>query len=419
MWVRGAVLRLASVPMQILLGVTGSIAAYKSVELVRLLRKEGCDVHANMTRAGTRFVTPLTFEAVTGHPVAVDVFPSGAQPDIRHIAQAETADLVLIAPASADFLARAAHGLADDALTAALLSTRAPVLVAPAMESGMWANPVTQDNVKRLRARGFRFVGPVDGALASGRCGLGRMAEPAEICQAAMAAHRPLDLQGISLLVTAGPTWESIDPVRVLSNRSTGAMGIEIADAAIARGASVHLVQGPGSRTARPHPSLLSVRVESAQDMLSAVLGCKQPPDVLIAAAAVSDYRPKETHREKLKRGTPAAASLSLVENSDILACASKQFREQGTTLVGFALESEALEHRARTKLVEKGCDLVVGNLVGEGTAFGAKDTEVLAVSRSGVTGFGPASKARVAHFVLDQVARVREQQGGHESEHA
>jgi phosphopantothenoylcysteine decarboxylase/phosphopantothenate--cysteine ligase len=286
------------------------------------------------------------------------------------------------------------------------------------METGMWENAATRDNVATLGARGFSFVGPEAGGLASGRSGVGRMAEPEAIVERAEALLRPRDLLGVCVVITAGPTWEAIDPVRVLSNRSTGSMGIEIARAAAERGAHVSLILGPTQLSPPEGPSIETVRVESAEEMLAAGTKVLGGAAVLIASAAVSDFRPEKSRAKKLKRSEPGARALALEENPDVLASLSQAMRSRpnghGSVIVGFAAETENLEQNARDKLIKKGCDLVIANLVGKHAGFGADSTEVLAVprpERGAPIPFGPASKRDVAQFVLDQVLCLRKQQ--------
>jgi phosphopantothenoylcysteine decarboxylase/phosphopantothenate--cysteine ligase len=396
---------------RILLGVTGSIAAYKAAEVARLMLQRGAKVQVAMTDAACRFVQPLTFEALTRRPVLRDLFASGVE--IEHVERAHDADAIVVAPATANAIARYAAGLADDLLSSVVLATRAPVLLAPAMETGMWQNPVTQENLQKLLRRGMRTVGPAEGELASGRSGEGRLAEPATIVEAAGGLFAPADLSGARVLVTAGPTVEKLDPVRVLTNRSTGSMGIAIAEHAARRSARVTLLLGPSPLSPSPVAgpgSLNTIRVESANDMLVAGLSQIEAEDVLIAAAAVSDFRPAQARASKLKRTDPAAHQMELVENPDVLATLARSRRgagERRLIVMGFAAETEPLflEENARDKLTRKGCDLVVGNLVSEESGFGPVATEVIVVRRgSPVARFGPASKARVADFILDQL---------------
>ncbi len=408
---RGLVYRAGMGP-RVLLGVSGSIAAYKAVEIARLLQKGGAEVEACLTRGALAFVTPLTFEAITRAPVRTEVLGTEGG-EIAHVEQAHAADLILVAPASANLLARLAAGFADDALTATILATRAPLLLAPAMETGMWDNPATTDNVARLVARGAQILGPGEGALASGRSGRGRMLEPEEIVERAFLALGPRDFAGRAVLVTAGPTWEPLDPVRILSNRSTGAMGIEIAVAAARRGAQVTLVLGPTHLVPPAHPGLKVVRVETALQMLAAGEAALTPESVVIGTAAVSDFRPAASRPQKLKRSDPAAANLALAENPDVLATLGSKLGAGGV-LVGFAAETEDVEAHALAKLKKKGCQLIIANQVGPAQGFGAGETKVVALDAAGGRApFGPASKTKVAQFVLDQVARVGKQRSG------
>jgi phosphopantothenoylcysteine decarboxylase/phosphopantothenate--cysteine ligase len=389
---------------RILLGVSGSIAAYKAVELARLMSKRGAIVQVALTRGAQEFVRPLTFQSVTERPVLFDLFKLSDQ--IEHVERAHEVDLVVIAPASANTIAKLACGLADDPLTATVLATKAPILIAPAMETGMWENAATRENVQKLVSRGVDLIGPAEGELASGRSGAGRMVEPEEICEAAFARLTPKDLVGVDLLITAGPTWEAIDPVRVLTNRSTGEMGIAIARAAKARGGRVTLVLGP---THLPVPSVELVRVETATEMLKASVDRIADQDVVIGAAAVSDYRPQQEKSEKLKRSDPSATSISLVENADVLTTLAK-LAKKTAVVIGFAAETNDLVANARDKLKRKGCHLVIANRVGRERGFGGGLTEVVAVDEREERAFGPAPKDQVAQFVLDQVVRLREQ---------
>ncbi|MCC7385611.1 MAG: bifunctional phosphopantothenoylcysteine decarboxylase/phosphopantothenate--cysteine ligase CoaBC [Deltaproteobacteria bacterium] len=393
---------------RILLGVSGSIAAYKAAELVRDLQRAGALLQVAMTASAQRFITALTFEAITHRPVIADLWSMPSH-EISHVERAHEVDAMVIAPASANVIARLAAGMADDPVTAIALSTRAPLLVAPAMESGMWLNPATQENVARLVSRGVRIVAPDAGALASGREGVGRLAELSAI----LLGVEQLFVSGGAfhgrrVLITAGPTLEKLDPVRVLSNRSTGAMGIALAGTAARRGAEVTLILGPTHLV--PPPGVTTIRVESAAEMLEAAGAVIDQTDVLIGAAAVSDYRPAHAVTAKLKRSDPRAKVIELVENPDLLATLSARLRQRDprAVVVGFAAETEAVEENARLKLQKKGCDLVIGNRVGPDAGFGPGYTEVIAV-RPGEppVAFGPAPKARIAEFVLDRVALI------------
>jgi phosphopantothenoylcysteine decarboxylase/phosphopantothenate--cysteine ligase len=399
---------------RVLLAVSGSIAAYKSADLVRRLQKQGLEVRVAMTASAKRFITPLTFEALTHASVLDDLWD--ASEEIQHVERAYDADLVIIAPATANLIARMAHGLADDIVTSTLLSSRAPLLVAPAMESNMWTHPATRENVKRLESRGARFVGPDAGDLASGRSGFGRLAELETIVQTALEMlGQTRDLEGLRILMTAGPTVEAIDPVRILTNRSTGTMGIAIAEAAARRGATVDLVLGPTHLSV--DSSVRTTRVESAAEMLAACDARLEGVDVLIGTAAVSDFRPADPRTAKLKRASADAHRLELRENPDVLATLAQKLRASAggrshpPVVVAFAAETEDVEVHAREKLDKKHADFVVANLVGRDRGFGPGETEVMVVGREGGSeAFGPTSKAKVAEFVLDQVMKQKGQ---------
>jgi phosphopantothenoylcysteine decarboxylase/phosphopantothenate--cysteine ligase len=393
---------------RILLGVTGSIAAYKAVEIARALGRRGARVQVAMTRGAARFVTPLTFEAITGAPVLDDPWARGGG-EIEHVERAHAIELLLVAPASAHTLARLALGLADDVVTAVALSTEAPIVVAPAMENGMWLHPATQAHLHTLRSRGVTVVGPESGALASGRTGEGRLADPERVAEAAFVrATGGGDLEGVDAVVTAGPTWEPIDPVRVLANRSTGAMGIALAEAGARRGARVRLVLGPTPLRPAAHPRLEVVAVETAREMLAAAEVGLEQRNVIVGAAAVGDFRPSTARPHKLKKDAPGATQLDLVENPDVLATLAQRAAE-GATVVGFAAETEDVVENARAKLVRKGCHLVVGNQVGKDRGFGPGETAVLVVAPAGApAAYGPASKAAVASFLWDRVLHAR-----------
>lgn len=390
---------------RIVLGVTGGIAAYKTAELVRLLVKQGAVVQVVMTEAARQFITPLTLEALSGRPVACDMFQLGEGSSIDHVRIADEADLLLIAPATAHVIARLAHGLADDLLTTLALVTRAPLLLAPAMNVNMWRHQQTQANLDKLIEHGAALVGPAAGSLACGWVGAGRMSEPNDILEACSHLLAPRDLEGQTLLVTAGPTHEPIDPVRYLGNRSSGKMGFAIARRAAARGARVTLVAGP---VALPTPAGVErIDVVSAEEMLRAVLEHEAGAHCIVKAAAVADFRPVQRANEKIKRGSSARLTLELEANPDILATLVERRRARGgekPLLVGFAAETQALEENARAKLEAKGCDLLVANDVSRPeSGFDSDDNQVVLLTPGQVPGRLPLlSKDAVADRVLD-----------------
>jgi len=352
---------------KILLGVTGSIAAYRACDIARELMREGHSVQAVLTRAATRLISPDTFAALTGKPAVVDVFDEPVSGQIAHIQLAQEADLVLIAPATAHTIARLALGLADDMLTTLALATRAPILIAPAMNPAMWSHPATQAHVETLRARGVAFIEPAYGIMACGDEGWGKLADTPTIVQAvALHLRRASDLQGVHVLITAGPTHEPIDPVRFVGNRSSGKMGYALAEAALAHGATVTLITGPTALT--PPAGATVIRVQTAQQMYEAVQAHFDACEVFIAAAAVADYRPERALPRKRKR-TGEAWTLRLVPNPDILA--SVAARKGNRFVVGFAAETDKALQHAQAKLSGKNLDLVaVNNVLEPGSGF-------------------------------------------------
>jgi len=392
--------------MRVVLGVTGCIGAYKACEVLRELQRRDRDVHVVMTRAATRFVTPMTFEALSRHPVFHDQFALGENGDIRHISLADEADLLLVAPATANIVGKFARGIADDALSTLYLATTAPVVVAPAMNVHMFEHPAVRENLATLRARGVRIVEPGEGYLACGWLGKGRLADVGEIVAAAEAVlARRSDLAGETVLVTAGPTVEDIDPVRFVSNRSSGRMGYRVAEAARDRGARVVLVSGP---TALPAPAGVEVvRVRSAVDMAAAVDGHFSDATVVVAAAAVADYRPASVASQKLRKGDEPL-TLDLVRTPDVLA--ARGARKGGRILVGFAAETGELEARARAKLESKNLDLIVGNDVSRaGAGFDGETNAALLLRRDGGSVDVPVvSKRELAERILDEVRAMR-----------
>jgi phosphopantothenoylcysteine decarboxylase/phosphopantothenate--cysteine ligase len=390
----------------VVLGVTGGIGAYKACEVLRELQRRGVDVHVAMTAAAARFVTPTTFEALSRHPVFHDQWEPGVSGDIRHVSLADEADLLLVAPATANILGKFAHGIADDALSTLYLATRAPVVVAPAMNVNMFEHPAVRASLATLRSRGVAVVEPGSGYLACGWLGKGRLAEVGEIVEAAMAAlGRRRDLDGETILVTAGPTVEDVDPVRFLSNRSSGKMGYRIAEAARDRGARVLLVSGPTSLPAPAGVELLGVR--SAEEMQRAVAARVGPATVVIAAAAVSDYRPDSRSPSKVKKAD-GPLRLELVRTPDILKGLGDA--KGSRVLVGFAAETEDLLANAAQKLEAKNLDLVVANdVTAPGAGFGAETNAVVILRRDGTRVEVPlASKREVAERILDEVGALR-----------
>jgi phosphopantothenoylcysteine decarboxylase / phosphopantothenate---cysteine ligase len=368
----------ALVGRRVLLGVSGGIAAYKAAQLARLLGAEGADVTVVMTDSAKRFVAPDTFAALTANPVHTSLWES---PDeVLHVRLARAADVAVVAPATANLIAKLAHGLADDVLTATLLEATCPLVIAPAMHTGMWEHPATRGNVDALAARGVRFVGPVSGPLAHGDEGLGRLADPEEILAVVEASLRPHDLEGRHIVVTAGPTHEPIDPVRFIGNRSSGKMGVAIAAEAAARGAAVTLILGPG--TVPAPPGVRALHVATADEMRDAVLSAHPGSDAVVMAAAVADFRPKRAAETKLKKehGTP---ELVLEPTPDIIRELGE--RKGTAVLVGFAAEMTDLEPEGRRKLRDKGLDLVVVNEVGrEGTGFAADTNHAMILAADG-----------------------------------
>ena len=362
-----------SSPRRILLGVTGGIAAYKAAELVRRLRERGAEVQVVMTDAACRFVTPLTFQALSGRPVRTTLWDEAAEAAMGHIELARWADLVLVAPASADFLARLAGGRADDLLTTLCLATAAPVWVAPAMNRLMWANPATQANAATLGARNVRLLGPASGEQACGETGPGRMLEAEELARAVFAAELAGPLAGLKVVISAGPTREPLDPVRFISNRSSGKMGFAVAAAARDAGADVTLVSGPVS-LATPD-GVRRVDVETAEQMYEAVHTAIAGADVYIGAAAVADYTPARCAKDKIKK-TSDCFELSLQKAPDILASVAALERRPFT--IGFAAETTDVEKHARDKLARKHLDLIAANEVGAERAFDREDNALL-----------------------------------------
>jgi len=391
---------------RVLLGVSGGIAAYKGAELVRRLRDAGADVRVVLTANAARFVTPLTFQALSGNPVRAGLWDESAEMAMSHIELARWADQVLVAPASADLIARLAHGLADDLLTTLCLATIAPLAIAPAMNHRMWAHAATQANVETLRARDVRFLGPADGRMAEPESGVGRLLEPHEIVAALVAARGPRPFAGQRVLVSAGPTFEDIDPVRFIGNRSSGRMGFAVAAAARDAGAEVTLVAGPVA-LATP-AGVARVDVRSAREMREAVLASAGDADVFVSAAAVGDFRPDSVAPQKLKKtdGT-SGLELSLVQNPDILAEVAALPRRP--FVVGFAAETNDVEAHARAKLERKQLDLIAANEVGAGRGFEREDNALLLIWPGGSEQLAQADKASLARALVARIAQLRD----------
>jgi len=391
---------------RVLLIVGGGIAAYKALELTRLLRKAGVAVSPILTRAGANFITPLSLSSLAEEETRTDLFSLTQEAQMGHIELSRAADLVVVAPATADLMAKAAAGFADDLASTALLATDKPVLMAPAMNVRMWLHAATQRNRRTLEADGVTLVGPDEGAMACGEFGPGRMAEPRALCEAILFAlkGRVGPLAGKHVLVTAGPTAEPIDPVRVLTNRSSGKQGYAIAGALADLGARVTLVSGP---TALPTPARVDRRdVETARQMLTACQAAL-PLDAAVCVAAVSDWRPDTVFEVKLKKGHGGPPTVSLVENPDILATLAAAGPARPKLVVGFAAETHDLEANARSKLARKGCDWIVANDVSEPAIMGGDENEVLVIEAAGAERWARASKTDVALRLADKIARA------------
>ena len=385
----------------ILLGVTGGIAAYKSADLVRRLAERNFDVRVVMTRSACKFVTPLTFQALSGHPVHRDLFDEAAEAAMGHIELARWADVVVVAPASADFLSRLTHGAGDDLLSTLCLATTAKLLVAPAMNQQMWASLATQANVATLRERGVWFAGPAEGDQACGEVGAGRMVEPTELANRLVTLTSPGLLTELAVLVTAGPTQEAIDPVRYLSNHSSGKMGYALAEAAVDAGAAVTLVSGPTALT--PPSGAVTVGVTSASEMHEQVMSHVTTSDIFIGAAAVADYAPNQVSEQKIKKKSDAL-NISLGRTSDILADVSRLAHPPFT--VGFAAETEDLELNAQKKLQSKSLDMIAANKVGQpGSGFGSDYNILKLYWEGGGQELAHAPKTEIARGLIEIVA--------------
>lgn len=391
----------------VVLGVTGGIAVYKACELLRLLQKRGIDVFVVMTQNACRFVAPLTFETLSGHPVPVDTFDRPQTWEVEHIALAKRADLFLIAPATANIIGKMACGIADDMLSTTVMATRAPVLVAPAMNTGMWENAAVQQNVKTLRARGVEIVAPVSGHLACGDSGAGKLEDVAVIAERACELlFAKKDMEGLRVMVTAGPSREALDPVRYISNRSSGKMGYAIAQAAQKRGAEVTLLSGPVAIEAPQGVKL--VPFTTTQELLDRASELAREQDLLIQAAAPADYRAKEVAPQKIKKRGGEPMTFTLVENPDVAATLGKAKRS-GQVFVGFAAETNDVLAHAKDKLARKNLDMIVANDVTRpGAGFDVDTNIVTLITKDGQEALPMMSKAEVAQRILDRALALR-----------
>ena len=391
----------------VVLGVTGGLAVYQACELLRLLQKRGIDVFVVMTQNACRFVAPLTFETLSGHPVAVDTFDRPQTWEVEHIALAKRADLFLIAPATANIMGKMACGIADDMLSTTVMATRAPVLVAPAMNTGMWENAAVQQNVKTLRARGVEIVAPVSGHLACGDSGAGKLEDVAVIAErACKLLFAKKDMEGLRVMVTAGPSREALDPVRYISNRSSGKMGYAIAQAAQKHGAEVTLLSGPVAIEVPQGVKL--VPFTTTQELLDRASELAQEQDLLIQAAAPADYRAKEVAPQKIKKQGGEPMTFTLVENPDVAATLGKAKRS-GQVFVGFAAETNDVLAHARDKLARKNLDMIVANDVTRpGAGFDVDTNIVTLITKDGQEALPMMSKAEVAQRILDRALALR-----------
>ncbi|MBP3656897.1 MAG: bifunctional phosphopantothenoylcysteine decarboxylase/phosphopantothenate--cysteine ligase CoaBC [Clostridia bacterium] len=392
----------------VVLGVTGGIAAYKACEILRLLQKRGIDVYVVMTRNACSFVAPLTFETLSGHPVAVDTFERPATWEVEHIALAKRADLFLIAPATANILAKMACGIADDMLSTTVLATRAPVMVAPAMNTGMWDNSATQQNLRTLQARGVHVVAPANGRLACGDSGAGKLEDVCVIVDRAMEVLcEQQDMKGLRVMVTAGPTREPLDPVRYISNRSSGKMGYAIAAAAQRRGAEVTLLTGPVSLDAPA--GVKTIPFTTTQDLLDRALEHAADQDILIQAAAPADYRAKTIADQKIKKQSGAELVFEMVENPDVAATLGRDKRPD-QLFIGFAAETQHVQENAQGKLIKKNLDMIVANdVTAPGAGFDVDTNIVTIISREEIRQLPLMSKADVADRILDEALILKQ----------
>ena len=394
---------------KIVLGVTGGIAVYKAVDLVSRLRKQGCEVRVVMTEHAQQFVTPLTFKEISGNQVAVSMWSSNQEFNVEHIALANWADAFVVAPATANIIAKMAYGLADDLLSTTLLAAQAPIVVCPAMNTGMYENVATQENIAKLQGRGITVMPPAVGKLACGTSGAGRLPEPQEIVEFlnAFFAKREGDLRGLKVLVTAAGTREPIDPVRFVGNRSSGKMGYAVAQMAAERGAEVFLISGPSALSIPAN--VKAIKVETTNEMLEACLESYDKVDIVIKAAAVADYRPRDVAEQKIKKKTDDALTVVMDKNPDILKTLGAKKTHQ--VLVGFAAETQNLLENARDKVVKKNLDMIVANdVTAAGAGFNADTNIVKFLFANGeVRSLEQMPKVDVANCILDEALKIRE----------
>lgn len=394
---------------KIVLGVTGGIAVYKAVDLVSRLRKQGCEVRVVMTEHAQQFVTPLTFKEISGNQVAVSMWSSNQEFNVEHIALANWADAFVVAPATANIIAKMAYGLADDLLSTTLLAAQAPIVVCPAMNTGMYENVATQENIAKLKSRGVTVMPPGVGKLACGTSGAGRLPEPQEIVEFlnAFFAKREGDLRGLKVLVTAAGTREPIDPVRFVGNRSSGKMGYAVAQMAAERGAEVLLISGPSALSIPAN--VKAIKVETTNEMLEACLESYDKVDIVIKAAAVADYRPRDVAEQKIKKKTDDALTVVMDKNPDILKTLGAKKTHQ--VLVGFAAETQNLLENARDKVVKKNLDMIVANdVTAAGAGFNADTNIVKFLFANGeVRSLEQMPKVDVANCILDEALKIRE----------
>ena len=394
---------------KIVLGVTGGIAVYKAVDLVSRLRKQGCEVRVVMTEHAQQFVTPLTFKEISGNQVAVSMWSSNQEFNVEHIALANWADAFVVAPATANIIAKMAYGLADDLLSTTLLAAQAPIVVCPAMNTGMYENVATQENIAKLQGRGITVMPPAVGKLACGTSGAGRLPEPQEIVEFlnAFFAKREGDLRGLKVLVTAAGTREPIDPVRFVGNRSSGKMGYAVAQMAAERGAEVLLISGPSALSIPAN--VKAIKVETTNEMLEACLESYDKVDIVIKAAAVADYRPRDVAEQKIKKKTDDALTVVMDKNPDILKTLGAKKTHQ--VLVGFAAETQNLLENARDKVVKKNLDMIVANdVTAAGAGFNADTNIVKFLFANGeVRSLEQMPKVDVANCILDEALKIRE----------